>query len=198
MYNTSVSAQLRRCSLIYARAAMAHVRSCREMMAVRGDAFLSRPDLSLRESESCEVAGFVSRAKITCGFVCPHHQLCRPHSWVHNARRIRSGSQGCAFVALSTPRAKTIASDAIEASLQHLCPKLQAPRRYRGEFCSTHVQEASWRVYSYSWSPPALTPLPHSTAQHQQSHDRLTTPPGSWPGAAAKRQSPTRPRSSVA
>ena len=94
-------------------------------------------------------------------------------------------------------RAKELHQRRYRASLQHLWPKLQAPRRYRGEFCSTHVQEASWRVYSYSWSPPALTPLPHSTAQHQQSHDRLTTHLGSWPGAAAKRPSPTRPRSSV-
>ena len=92
---------------------------------------------------------------------------------------------------------KRVASDAVEASLQHLWLKLQAPRRYRGEFCSTHLQEASWRAHLSSSSPPP-TPQPHSTAQHRPSHDQSTIAPGiRWPGAAAKRQSPTRPRSSV-
>ena len=73
-------------------------------------------------------------------------------------------------------------------------PSSRLPDAIEASFAAA---EASWRVYSYSSSPPALTPPPHSTAQHHQSQDRLTTHLGSWPGAAAKPRSPTRPRSSV-
>ena len=93
----------------------------------------------------------------------------------------RSGSVSGAYKSPSIAPCKRIASGGVCAALCH--PPL--------------LCKASWRVYSYSSSPPALTPPPHSTAQHHQSQDRLTTHLGSWPGAAAKRQSPTRPRSSV-
>jgi hypothetical protein len=115
-------------------------------------------------------------------------------TYTFRQRRLRTSRYECQLHA----RAVSIASDAIEASLQHLWPKLQAPRRYRGEFCSTPAAKAPWRVYSYSSSPPALTPLPHSTAPHQPSRDQSTIAPGiRWPGAAAKPRSPTRPHSSV-
>ena len=93
----------------------------------------------------------------------------------------RSGSVSGAYKSPSIAPCKRIASGGVCAALCH--PPL--------------LCKASWRVYSYSSSPPALTPPPHSTAQHHQSQDRLTTHLGSWPGAAAKRQSPTRPHSSV-
>ena len=94
----------------------------------------------------------------------------------------RSGSVSGAYKSPSIAPCKRIASGGVCAALCH--PPL--------------LCKASWRVYSYSSPPPALTPPPHSTAPHRPSHDQSTIAPGiRWPGAAAKRQSPTRPHSSV-
>ena len=98
-----------------------------------------------------------------------------------------------------SPSPRSLQKSCIQTPSRRVCstcdPSSRLPDAVEASFA---LQEASWRVYSYSWSPPALTPLPHSTAPHRPSHDRSTIAPGiRWPGAAAKRQSPTRPHSSV-
>ena len=67
----------------------------------------------------------------------------------------RSGSVSGAYKSPSIAPCKRIASGGVCAALCH--PPL--------------LCKASWRVYSYSSSPPALTPPPHSTAQHHQSQN---------------------------
>ena len=153
----------------------------------------TRPDANQRR---VQVAKTVSeRNANSYGLWTHHHKLCEAKTGWISSRRTRSRNQGCAFVALSTLLAKELHPTPSRRVCSTCGPSSRLPDATEASFAAA---EASWRVYSYSWSPPALTPLPHSTAPHRPSHDRSTITPGiRWPGAAARPRSPTRPRSSV-
>ena len=158
-----VSVQPRRCSLIYARAAMAHVLSCRGDACERGCGLFTGPVLTRVRV----VRELLNRSQKAVSVSCRVLLTRRNRVWLPNSRCLAH------FVRATSTLVHAVAAAAVPVAVLH-----------RG---AAH----------FSSSSPPPTPQPHSTAQHQQSHDRLTTRPGSWPGAAAKRQSPTRPRSSV-